>query len=611
MLDPATQTYAGKVTFVLAASGHIAGVVNPPAWVSHAPAREVSASARLTEPAISSRGRSGAAAVEGTFDGSRHGLEDSAARTQALIDEAQAWRAHMQTLALRTGDGGVRRFASRDHADRAAADHNTSPGAVPMRPVRLTPLGSRRAQTQAALEHADSAELTSHVTDALRGALEGREDNGGGSWVLIPDTAARRLLAHLDVRSQASAAGKLGNVVTSMFRRTVLPLSPRWAMGNLVEGALRSAIAGAGPTNYLAGRRILKALDKLDAETGAQARAMVAPGGMYSLGLRGEVRRGLEDWSGDGHLDRFARRLIELREQSGPRQIAGAYRAYTDVVFTSMGWMESHFQTAMLGKALKQLNIREGGVGALSEKAMLEAADGLRGTSTQVELARRVSDMYGKYSGMSPGARRAIRTYAPFAPWWLSAVKFVTVVLPRDHPVLTGLIASNEQATREWRKDHNLEPYVDNSAPGWLQGSVPVGGGLLPLARYTPFGAFTDPAGTAAGQVLPQISGVLAALRGEDWTGKKLRGPDGKPLDDLGKARKAALAFIEGTIPGVQLGETIAKRGVGDALNPLRTYSKSVGSTDPLDALSKALSHTNSSTNLDAFSKALSKTNGN
>mgnify|MGYP000895684638 CR=1 FL=1 len=154
--------------------------------------------------------------------------------------------------------------------------------------------------------------------DALRGALEGREDNGGGSWVLIPDAAAKRLLAHLDVRSQASAAGKLGNVVTSMFRRTVLPLSPRWAMGNLVEGALRSAVAGAGPTNYLAGRRILKALDKLDPETAAQARAMVAPGGMYSLGLRGEVRRGLEDWSGDGHLDRFARRRqLQLRGHFG------------------------------------------------------------------------------------------------------------------------------------------------------------------------------------------------------------------------------------------------------------------------------------------------------
>jgi len=560
---------------------HSYGIDNPPAWISQAPAHLGRDRRRtLAEPSVSSRQRTGAATVEGTMDTSRRALEESAVRQQELVDEARAYRAHIETLGLRDEGGKLRTFQSRDAAVQAVADHNAQPGATPMRAVRLTALGARRAQVRAALEHADEHAATQLVVESVRDALEGRETPSGGSWAAIPDVAARRLLEHLDSRSQ-HAAGKVGNVVTSMFRRTVLPLSPKWAAGNVIEGALRSVIAGAGPTSWVAGRRTLRALEELDPDAGAQARAMLAPGGMYALGLRGEIRRGLEDWQGDGKLDNLARRLIELRESPGPRQVAGAYRAYTDAVFGVMGWMESHFQTAMLGRALKQLGLREGHLHF--DAAIADAAAGLRGTSNQVALARRVSDMYGQYSGFSPAARKAITTYTPFAPWWISALKFCLIVIPRDHPIMAGLLASNAEATEEWRRQLGLNPLEKNSVPGWLQGSIPSGhGGLLPLSRYTMFGAFTDPAGTAADEVLPQISGALAALRGEDWKGRKLKGADGGPASDLDKARYAALSMIEGTIPGIQLGESIHKNGVATALNPFRTYSQTAPST-PLD----------------------------
>jgi hypothetical protein len=52
-----------------------------------------------------------------------------------------------------------------------------------------------------------------------------------------------------------------------------------------------------------------------------------------------------------------------------------------------------------------------------------------------VALARDVQRAYGKYSNFGPALREAIVHWTPFIPWTLNAVKFLTSVLPKDHPV--------------------------------------------------------------------------------------------------------------------------------------------------------------------------------
>jgi hypothetical protein len=159
--------------------------------------------------------------------------------------------------------------------------------------------------------------------------------------------------------------------------------------------------------------------------------------------------------------------------------------------------------------------------------------------------------------------------------WWLNSVKFIFDVLPRDHPVVTGLIAATEQATSEWRKDHGLDFFVEGSLPLFLQGSIPMSNGRkLRVGRYTPFGAFSDPTGTVAGQVLPLWQGVGAALQGRDWKGQELRVKDvatGKtrPANPVERAVAAAQAMVEATVPAYGTAKRIAEQGPG-ALNPLK-----------------------------------------
>jgi hypothetical protein len=213
----------------------------------------------------------------------------------------------------------------------------------------------------------------------------------------------------------------------------------------------------------------------------------------------------------------------------------------------------------------------------LSQQAIDQAAHGLRDTNEQARFAREVERMYGKYSAFSPDTRWAIATYTPFIAWTVNAIHFLygwpgrgVGVLPRDHPTALAVIAAAENATAEWRKDHGLDLFMKGALPGFLQGSIPLSGGRHQRApfRYTPFGAFGDPLDTAAGAVLPQFSGVLAAFKGQDWKGAKLRKPDGSPADIGDKAKAAAESFIDATVPIVAQIKRANTKGAA-AFNPV------------------------------------------
>jgi hypothetical protein len=185
-----------------------------------------------------------------------------------------------------------------------------------------------------------------------------------------------------------------------------------------------------------------------------------------------------------------------------------------------------------------------------------------------------------------------VSTYTPFIAWFLNAWKFVYQVLPADHPTVTAGIVIVERATEEWRKDRGLDLFMDESLPGFLQGSIPLSGGRRQRApfRYTPFGAFGDPLQNAGNLVLPQVSGVLSAFDGEDWKGKPLRKKNGEKADTLDKARAAAGAFIDSTVPIVGLAGRVEEKGP-KALNPFQPVepSKKEAEASPLEKeLSKA-----------------------
>jgi hypothetical protein len=548
--------------------------VKPPAYVTQAPGQRGARNYFVSSgqpPRITSGTRTGAATVHGTHEAHPDVLVEGVAKAQGLIDAAEGFGATVREFAHKPSLGKLK--TKRD-ADSAARDLTARTG-TEWRAVRIQPFAGRSEQLKALLDKAGGeGGLDEHVGAAqpVREALESaaRGDDGLGPWALMPEPAAAQFARHLHSLG-VGPKGKALQVVGSGFRRTVLATSPSWMTGNVTEAALRSGLARAGPRSYRTGRRVVRALEAEDPRAARELAARALSGGHYSMADRTHIRRDSTQFKGGTVLEPLARGLGAFWRAPGPRHAAAAWKGWTDLVFRQLnGRLESQFQTAMLGKALRDSPLMDGHTLKMSHAAVEQAARGLRDTNEQAAFAREVERMYGKYQAFSPDTKWAISTYTPFIAWTINAVKFVTDVLPRDHPTITALIVASEQATEEWRKDKGLDLFMKGALPGFLQGSIPLSGGRHQRApsRYTPFGAFGAPLETAGNAVLPQFSGILAAFNGEDWKGTKLRKENGEPADEFDKAKAAAASFIDATVPIVGISKRVAEKGP-TALNPV------------------------------------------
>lgn len=529
------------------------------------------------DPKAASQRRTGEATRKGTFDGSPETLRETAARAQGLVDAADGFRSFVDEFSVRAKSGKVRAFGSYQQAQRAADELGAATsGAQAYVPVRLNAFGTRKEQTEALLEQTarDPRPLQRAIEEAL-----GETGEGAGPWALVPEAAAARMREHMNTASPlGETAGKLAQVYGSQFRKVVLSTSPKWMVGNIAEAGLRSGVARSGPRSYAQGRRVLKALEEVDPKAARELSARALSGGHYSLGSRATVHRNAESFAGT-RLEPLAQSLGKVWRTPGPKHVAQAWNAWTSLVMDSVnGRIEVATQTAMLGKALRDSPLLERRVLKLGNTAVREAAEGLRETSAQVRFAREVDAAYGKYSKWSPGMRGAISAYTPFIAWWLNSVRFVYSTLPKDHPVLTALLASANVASEEWRKE--IGQYYGSDLPDYLLGAIPTeGGGWRRVSELTPFSVATSPAGPAAkfpSLVLPQPAGVFAALEGKDWRGVELKTDSGRPYNGVERAAYAGKELIASTVPVFaqalrtkdREGSTLDK--VLEELNPIR-----------------------------------------
>ena len=552
------------------------GTVEEPAFVTHAPGQRGARNFYVPThepPRVAGAKRTGAAVTQGTLDVHPAVLTEQAARSQGLIDAADRYGAFVKEFGVRGKSGKVKALPSYQRAQQIARElavdreGNAIPGAVPMRPVRLNPFLGKQEQLNALLEHANTG--AHPVADALHEALSG-EESKAGPWALVPEAAAKRMQEHVRTLSPG-AAGRVANLYGGLFRRNVLAFSPKWLTGNIVEAATRSLIGRAGPRSYVTGRAALARLQKIDPAAAEEARARTIAGGHYSLGKRATVTTRAEHFAGT-RLAKVATGLGKFTRTPGPKQLVGLYHAYTDFVFNSLnGRIESQFQTAMLGKALRDSPLMSQHVVKLSAKALDEAARGLRNTNTMAELGREVDRMYGRYGKMGPTERRFVAAYTPFLAWTRNAAQFLGSVLPRDHPVLTSLLVASDEATQEWRKQHGLvfDPFGSpNQLPDFLQGSIPgKGGSHLRASRYVPFGVVGGGVEGLADLVMPQWRDVQNAFHGQDWLGRSIGG-FGKDATQAQRVAAAATALIESAVPGLSVSQAAQGGSLRKKLDP-------------------------------------------
>jgi hypothetical protein len=526
--------------------------------------------------------RTGAGTLKGTFDAHPDTLVEQAARLQGLIDADESWRGFLREFGVHDPDRPnqpIELPTLRD-AERVRGDIEAVLGR-PLKAVRMVPWRGRDAQLRELLNGIDAEgvdvgrsvadfEQAQTIRDAIGSALKG--EDGEGPWTLIDEGVADRAFQHQ--RSLGGSGGaRLWQLLNSAFRRTVLSFSTKWLTGNVVEASLRNALVGAGPISWLTGKRLSAAARQFAGDERAMQEFVgrTHRGGHYSMAERQHVVRSAEQFENSPLLAPMARALGRFWRTPGPRHLSEAWGWWTRHVFETVnGTIERQFQIALVGKYARTRLIDRQGI-RVSQKAIEQAARGLTNTNEQVAMGRFVDRAYGKYGKFGPDERRVIALYTPFVAWWLNAVRFLFDVLPRDHPVLLGLLAASTHATEEWRKEHGLEPFMEGAAPGWLQGSLPLKGEQrLRISRYTPFGAFGSPFETMADQVLPQFSSVLMAARGQDWRGQELKGPGGKPLSEPDRFWAMFGAFAESTVPlFAQFGRVVVQgKGINRELNP-------------------------------------------
>lgn len=532
--------------------------VPEPAYVSQRASVGAAAGGPLRHPQVTGPARTGKSTVVGAFDASPEVLARTASNAQRLVDMSRNYESHLREFAHAPSRGKLTRTEAQKLAGELHARDGVQYVAVPDKPFA----GDRTLA--GTLDDADSPASLKAVSESLARAYAG-EGGKSGTYSIIPKAAADELVAQARATVPTGPVATTLKGVSSVFRRTVLATSPSWFTGNAVEGALRSAVAGVRPGDKALFDRTVAKLEQTDPRIAQELRARVAGGGHYHAADRSS-HSGLLSQYDHTSVKPIADKLQRFWAKPGPKEAAHLWNAWTHLVFNQLsGRMESGIQSSMAGAALRKGNLIPHDVPKLSQAAVDQAARGLKSTNEQAALGERVAQMYGRYDGFTADTRHHIATYTPFLAWTLNAGNFVLRVLPRDHPTAVALAVVQERAIRQMMTDANMD-----DVPAWLVGAIPLAGGRhLRAARYTPFGAFGDPAGTIGSAVLPQFSGVLAALRGEDWKGKKLYDKNHKPIGDAEKAKVAAASFLEATVPIYGKIKQVAEKGPS-SLNPLK-----------------------------------------
>jgi hypothetical protein len=134
-----------------------------------------------------------------------------------------------------------------------------------------------------------------------------------------------------------------------------------------------------------------------------------------------------------------------------------------------------------------------------------------------------------------------------------------------DRPNARVLLSAANTATLPTRAPHGLSGplYGNDQVQGYEQGGIPIGGPqgqILAQEYYSPQGAITDPFGTAANMVLPQVLPIAQALGGANYKFAAATSPTGMPEWQA----RAALVFnsiADTIIPSYQQALSVAEGG--------------------------------------------------
>lgn len=535
--------------------------------------------------------RTGEAAARGYAPVGARAAVDSVAHTQGTISAIENFDRLVKRAGSKRADGEMFTPQEAELEAQARNDaYNTGvPGEVEWVPVRATP----SSMTPEQIEAIGSEQAASRggapvglIRDQLHALRAGDiTDPGARNVVLMPKTLVDEF-----VKGQSpttSDLAKAAQAFTNVFRGTVLPTSTKWLFGNVAEMALRLALHH-GPmviADVATGRRLEAAIRGADEGLARDLRVRTRGGGVYGQARRQRIHRNASMFSlpvvkqgaqlahaiRDAELQGLTARDLHALGKIGPKALFDGYSRFADAVIGANKALEELGQSAVVGKMARREFQEMSGSWAKSLHLQGEtlramaAGDRVAAAEWAVKAAREIDKTLGKYNRFSPQMRRITQTIAPFLPWYLNAARFVYWTLPVGNPIKTALLVNAERAF-----DQDMQTQADAQPPGDL-GANPqrADGGIVPIARYTPFGAFTpfgrdyeSVAQESLSPLLPQFSSAMTIWAfGENFGHRALSLSSGAPATQGDRAKLAAYSLFEGAVPFTQIARRLMEKG--------------------------------------------------
>jgi hypothetical protein len=512
---------------------------------------------------VDSKRRTGRGTELGAYATDFNAIVEDIVRRGGVTDAIRGFDELVNRAAVRKRDGTPFRWD--EAVDRAKALEEQY--GVEFVPVRMAPAryGDERLQQILGNQGPGRAPSTDTVERLVLGRATDEPPEFGAKQtanvVLVPKAAWKRIQDHQ--LNTSTATSRALNLYNRAFRTAVLPLSTKWMTGNALEGIVRSVAAGVSPRDVRTGRRVMASLRKMDEDAYKRADVQLRGGLLYGSADRMRVYRNADDFEGTA-LYPYVKAVEDLYHSkvgSPVRVVAGGLSVLTRGVFTLNRGIEQMFQSGVIGKQTRR-EVRDL-TGSwtkalrLQREVIDEVAKGLSGTPKQVQFAREIDTILGKYTRFSPFTRRMVQTVAPFAPWFLSAAKFSFYTLPVHHPVKASLMASLEQTMRDDWDEMNKD-----APPGTLRYAVRTpDGGYLDLARYTPFSIATEGIGITVEPFLPQFKSLYLNVRGQSWKERDFQLASGGQASDPKKVTLMMYSLLESVFPGLMLARRLREGG--------------------------------------------------
>lgn len=344
-------------------------------------------------------------------------------KESALIDRVFDNTTYTKDAAIALSHQGVEKLR-RIHSEALAEQITTSFGRDKVRLIEeYLPEAQQRAAREGiserqALETLLKRDYVKYDPETLFTFTSPRLKQFAEQEIFIPKTIADVLQKmHTPPGGRVSA---IFDPVMRVFRTSILPLSPRWHINNVVSGAIMLS-AEDGPQILAYGQRAKEALKNgeipLEAGVGTGAGSIPRELAVDRYNLGRTLRQRLDETAIGGTT-------VGVREGFG-NLVQRSYRLneMVDDLYRSMAYLYGHDK--QYAKLMKQ-----GDIDTTLAKEQAQQAG--------IELAKKVMP---NWLNMTPIERTVIRNIFPFYGWVRHILKYA-MSYPVDHPTRTAIVGS-------------------------------------------------------------------------------------------------------------------------------------------------------------------------